>query len=425
MPTLNAPNRWFIAAMGVLLQLCLGTVYAWSCFQLPLVNAYHWSNTAVAWAFSLAICCLGLAAAWGGLQLPRHGPRRLAMAGGILFGAGYLLAALALHLRSLPLLYLGYGVVGGCGLGLGYVTPVATAARWFPDRKGLVTGLVIMGFGLGALLMSKVLAPLLVAWADGNYVRVFAALGLVLGVLATAAAACLRNPPPDWVPPAPPRPAGAPAPAPAAPAPAVAVSLGALLRSRTFLLIWLMFFCNIVAGIALISFQSPLFQDLQRRLTPELDAVTLASYGATLVAVSSLFNGIGRLFWGGVSDRVGRLPAFRLLLGTQVLVFAALLFTTRPLLAAALICYVLLCYGGGFGTLPAFVLDTFGSSRMPVIYGTLLTAWSAAGIVGPQLVAWCKDHCGPLAASRAFAAGLAFLVAGFALSLLLPHRQSR
>ena len=145
-------------------------MYAWSYFQKPLVEAYGWSNAQVTWTFSLAICCLGLAAAWGGLQLPRVGPRRLAMIGGVLFGVGHLVAALALHWKSLPLLYLGYGVLGGFGLGLGYVTPVATVAKWFPDKKGLTTGMVIMGFGFGALLMSKLFAPLLYRASGGDLV---------------------------------------------------------------------------------------------------------------------------------------------------------------------------------------------------------------------------------------------------------------
>ena len=131
-----APNRWLIAAAGTALQLCLGTVYAWSYFQGPLMERYGWTNAQVSWTFSLAICCLGLAAAWGGLQLPRFGPRKLAVGGGILFALGYLIAALALYCHCLPLLYFGYGVVGGCGLGLAYVTPVATVAKWFPDKKG-------------------------------------------------------------------------------------------------------------------------------------------------------------------------------------------------------------------------------------------------------------------------------------------------
>ena len=194
-PPADGSGRWLILAAGTILQLCLGTVYAWSYFQQPLTETYHWKNSQVSLVFSLAICCLGLAAAWGGVQLPRFGPRRLAVAGGLLFGLGYLMAAAALACRSLPLLYLGYGIIGGCGLGLCYVTPVATVAKWFPDRKGLATGIVIMGFGLGALLMSKCLAPLLAGLTGGNLVPVFAGLGFVLGGASVVVALLLRNPP--------------------------------------------------------------------------------------------------------------------------------------------------------------------------------------------------------------------------------------
>ena len=302
----STPNRWLIALAGTALQLCLGTVYAWSYFQEPLVRTYGWSNTQVTWAFSLTICCLGLAAAWGGIQLPRFGPRRLAVAGGILFGSGYLLAALALSWRSLPLLYLGYGVVGGCGLGLGYVTPVATVAKWFPDKKGLVTGMVIMGFGFGALLMSKLFAPFLYERTGGNLVMVFAFLGVGFMVATVAVASVLRNPPPGFAV----GPAGRLPPSAAGTADAESPSRNGHARadvgSLRFGLLWAVFFCNILAGISIISFQSPLLQGLCRGIDPDLSLESLRDYGATLIAASSLFNGAGRMFWGGLSDYVGR-----------------------------------------------------------------------------------------------------------------------
>ena len=383
-------NRWLIAGMGTLLQLCLGTVYAWSYFQKPLVTGYGWRNTQVAWTFSLAIGFLGLAAAAGGILLPRFGPRKLAVTGSLLYGAGYLLAALALRLHSLPLLWLGYGVVGGIGLGLGYVTPVATVAKWFPDKKGLVTGMVVMGFGFGALLMSKVIAPVLVA--HFQLPEVFAGAGVAVGVTGLVAAAGLRNPPDT---------------------PVTSIELSGLpLGSRQFLLMWLVFFCNIVAGISIISFQSPLLQDLWRGPNP-------VAAGATLIAVSSVFNGLGRLCWGGWSDRFGQLVTFRIMLATQVVAFGALMVAGNPWLFGALICYVLLCYGGGFGVMPAFVLNTFGPVRMPVMYGCILTAWSAGGIVGSQMVALLKDRFGAQAAGYAFGLGAGLLALGLGVSLLL------
>ena len=402
-------ERWRIAAAGTGLQVCLGTVYAWSYFQRPLVEGYGWSNAQVAGIFSLAICCLGLAAAWGGMNLGRFGPRVLAMTGGAFFGGSYLIAAMALRMHSLPLLYAGYGVLGGIGLGLGYVTPVATVARWFPDRKGLATGLVIMGFGLGALVMSKLLAPALMAAAQGNLVIVMACLGGIFLPVTMLCGWVLRFPPAagstgntasaDW---------GA---------------VVACLMSRRFWMMWIVFFCNIAAGIAVIGFQSPLLQDLLSRRDPGLTPVLLAAYGATLIAVSSLFNGLGRFLWGGVSDRLGRVRTFRLLLATQMVAFVLLALAPSPWLFAILVCYVLLCYGGGFGTMPSFVLDVFGERMMPAVYGTILTAWSAAGVAGPQVVAWLKDNEPARAPMLAFSAGAALLAAGFVCSLLLREKR--
>jgi OFA family oxalate/formate antiporter-like MFS transporter len=417
-------GRWFVAVVCTVLMLNLGTVYAWSFFQQPLCETYNWTNSQVAWTFSLAICFLGLAAAAGGIILPRTGPTPLALLGSVLFGAGYLLAALALKLHSLPLLYLGYGVLGGTGLGLGYVTPVATVAKWFPDRRGFATGMVVMGFGFGALLMSKVVAPMLLAHSQGNLVQVFAILGLAFLLLLIPVASFVRNPPPGWLPP------GYAPPPESATAPAGITATGAwgCIASRTFVLLWIMFFCNIAAGIAIIGFQSPLFQEICSKADPTLGRETLVNYGATLIAVSSLFNGIGRFLWGGISDRIGRPAAFRLILGTQLPAFVGLMYTGKPWLFALLVCYILLCYGGGFGTMPAFVLDKFGSKVMPAVYGAILTAWSAAGIAGPQLVALIKDryptslHPG-VAAFYSFSLACVFLLTGAILTFFISQRR--
>ncbi|MEI8140272.1 MAG: OFA family MFS transporter [bacterium] len=404
-------KRWWIAVSGTCLQICLGSVYAWSYFQMPLMNRYHWSNTQVSWVFSLAICFLGLAAAWGGMNLGKWGPRRLAMLGGVLFGSGTLIAALALHVESLILLYVGYGIVGGTGLGLGYVTPVATVAKWFPDKKGFVTGMVVMGFGLGAMLMSKVLAPMLMAATGGNPVSVFAFLGVFFLITVTLCGTVLQNPPAGYVPEG-----MTPTSSTVCAFSDEYVPISSYLLSRRFLTMWGVFFCNIVAGIAIIGFQSPLLQDLLRKENPVMTTSALVSTGATLIAVSSLFNGIGRFLWGGLSDRIGRIQVFRIMLATQGLAFLILSRVENPWLFAVLVCYVLLCYGGGFGAMPSFVLDVFGGKRMPWVYGSILTAWSAAGIVGPQIVAWLKDHYAQQAGPVSFLVGAGFLIIGLALS---------
>ncbi len=418
------PNRWLIAIMGTLLQVCLGTVYAWSFFQKPIMTGFHWNNTQVMWIFSLAICFLGLAAAWGGINLAKFGPRMLAMGGGLLYGLGYLLAAFAMQQKSLPLFYVSFGVIGGIGLGLGYVTPVATSAKWFPDKKGFITGMVVMGFGLGALFMSKVLAPILMKSFDGNLISVFVTIGLVMIVLATSAGAFMQNPPAGYVP------AGYTPPVMSASGKAAdeAVTARDCILSGRFLVIWLFFFANICAGIMFIGMQSPMLQDLLKTgekyagMTPDAAKAALAAAGATLIAISSIFNGVGRFFWGGLSDKIGRVNTFRIILASQVLVFVALIFVKSPLLFGVLVCYVLLCYGGGFGTAPSTVLTVFGSRLMPVVYGAILTAWSTAGIIGPQVAALIKDKAPDKASLYTFSVGAVILLGGLLLTFLVNDK---
>jgi OFA family oxalate/formate antiporter-like MFS transporter len=410
--------------MGSVLMLCLGTVYAWSFFQDLLVRQFktdfNWTNSEVAWIFSFAILFLGLTAAWGGTWLAKIGPRKMAVSGGLLFALGYALGALALSIKSLLLLYLSYGVIGGIGLGLGYVTPVATVAKWFPDRKGLATGMVIMGFGLGALFMSKILAPTFIAITGGRtLVPVFLLLAAVFLVLAVGSAWFMENPPTGW------RPKGYAPTGSAADTSAkdVAIPASKAIFSRRFALMWVVFFCNITAGISIISFQSPLLQTLFKNSDPSLVAATLAGFGATLIAVSSLFNGAGRFFWGAVSDRIGRAQTFRIMLGSEIVVFAILSLINNPWLFAVLACWVLLCYGGGFGTMPAFVSDVFGARLMPAVYGAVLTAWSAGGIVGPQIVAILKDRVPERASLLSFLVSGGFVLLGFVLAFFLSNRQ--
>ena len=424
----TSTNRWLIAIMGTILQLTLGTVYAWSFFQKPLVTAFQWSNTQVAWAFSLAIFTLGFAAAWGGVKLPKYGPTKLAVIGALLYGLGWILGGFALSTRSLVLLYLGYGIIGGLGLGLGYVTPVATVVKWFPDKKGLVSGMVVMGFGFGALVLSKIIAPILVGMygSDGpGLVRMFYSIGVILLILAVPAAAMMRNPPAGFVP------AGYTPPATAAAATgntapnATALTAQNCVTSGRFMLMWIVFFCNITAGIMFIGFQSPMLQDLLKLRDPSLDTQALAAAGATLIAISSIFNVVGRFFWGGLSDKIGRIQTFRIILASQILVFAALIFIRQPLLFGILVCYVLLCYGGGFGSMPSFVLDTFGQRLMPAVYGTILTAWSFAGIVGPQIVAIIKDmfkDTPNVVPTYTFIVGTILLIIGFLVALMLNNK---
>ena len=410
--------RAVIVLLCTMLQICFGTVYAWSFFQTLLVAQLGWSFTDSAIAFSVAIFSLGTSAAWAGAALPRLGPRRLALAGSVMFSGGYLIAGLALHLDAILLFYLGYGVIGGAGIGLGYVTPVATAAKWFPDRKGLATGIVVMGFGLGALLLSKVLGPLLVLRTEGDLPLVFAWLGVVFAAILIPSSLALRDPPADF--------AAAPTnPPDEAESDDDAGPVALYLHSPEFATMWLVFFFNIAAGISVISFQSSMLQDVWGLADPTIEPETLAEYGATLIAVSSLCNGAGRLFWGLLSDRIGRVRVFRILLASQMVVFGVLMTERDPWVFSALVCYVLLCFGGGFATMPSFVLDVFGAKRMSVIYGAVLTAWAAAGIVGPLYVGNLKDQYPDRAVTYCFLIGVLILGLGYVFSYLLNDGRIR
>ena len=400
------------------LQVCFGTVYAWSFFQTLLVRQLGWTFTETAIAFSLTIFSLGCSAAWAGAMLPKLGPRKLAIIGSVMFAGGYLLAGLALHIDFLPLFYLGYGVIGGAGIGLGYVTPVATAAKWYPDRKGLATGIVVMGFGVGAFLLSIVLAPILIVHTEGDLPLVFAGLGILFAAILLPSSYFLRDPPPGYRITA----AGA---ATVLQEDEDSGTVKECLQSREFAIMWLVFFFNIAAGISVISFQSSLLQDVWGLADPAIEPEVLAQYGATLIAVSSLCNGAGRLFWGLLSDRIGRVRVFRILLASQMVVFGILMTESNPWVFSALICYVLLCFGGGFATMPSFVLDVFGAKKMSVIYGAILTAWAAAGIFGPVYVGYIKDQYPDRAVIYCFLIGVLILGLGFTFSYLLNDDRVR
>lgn len=383
---------------------------------------YGWSNVETMWIFSISILFLGLSAAIGGRILPKYGPKKLATVGALLYGLGYLVSAYAMQIQSLTLFYIGFGMIGGIGLGLGYVTPVATVSKWFPDKKGLVTGMVVMGFGLGALVMSKLIAPLFLEIANDNIIEVFMYISISLIILGTMAGLCMKNPPKDYVPDG------------YHPEKHESqqeesknnLSLKSSLLSKKFLGMWLIFFLNISAGIMFISLQSPMIQDLLLLKDASITAEELSIAGASLIAISSLFNGVGRFFWGGISDKTGRIQVFRLIVASQIIVFILMIYTENPWIFGALVCYVLLCYGGGFGAMPSYVLDVFHAKLMPVVYGAILTAWSIGGIVGPQVAAFIRDYYADtpeLIGSRTYIAGTILLGLGFIISLMLNNKS--
>ena len=405
----------------ILLHLCFGTVYAWSFFQVLLVDHLDWSFTDTSLSFGLTIFSLGLSAAWAGMMLPKIGPRKLAIAGSLLFCSGYFIASWALQNDNLALFLFGYGFVGGTGLGFGYVVPVATVANWFPEHKGLSTGLVVMGFGLGALFLSKLLAPALLVHTEENLSEVFLLLGVLFGCILIPSSFFVTNPPkvetnqetklavptpeqtdedrPDYV--------------------------RRCLGSYEFIVMWLIFFFNIAAGISVISFQSPLLQDVWELNDASVEPEMLAIYGANLIAASSVCNGLGRLLWGLLSDHIGRVMVFRILLASQTVVFGILMTERDPWIFSALVCYIMLCFGGGFATMPSFVLDVFGQKKMSTLYGLILTAWSFAGIIGPLYVGYLKDNYPNRVVIYCFLIGVLFLSLGFIFSMLLSNERIR
>lgn len=386
-------RRWTIVAAGVVIMFVLGTVYAWSVFKNPLMARHHWPAGQVTAAFELAILFLGISAACGGRLVDRAGARRVAMVAAALFGLGTALAGVADALASRWILWLGYGVVGGIGNGLGYIIPIAVLVRWFPEKKGLVTGLAVMGFGLGAAVMGKTAPALIVSL---GIAKTFYLCGALFFVVLIAAASRLSNPPADWAPPLPAGPRRAPAEA------AVTTDFAGASRMPQFYALWLILFINIAAGIALISNLSPLAQS----------QVGLgAAQAGTLVFVCSLFNGLGRLFWATVSDRIGRREAFLLILGTQVPLFFILPRVGNAALFCAIASYIFMCYGGGFAVMPSFAAETFGARNIGQIYGKILLAWGVAGIVGPLNMEYSGSFTRALALSGgALAAGLALVV---------------
>lgn len=391
-------KRWQVAVAGVVMQMVLGTVYAWSVFKKPLMESHGWSNTEVGLAFTLAILFIGVSAAFGGKFVDRAGSRKVATIAAVLFSIGMLSAALADKFDSLWLLWLGYGVIGGTGNGLGYITPIAILVRWFPDRRGLITGLAVMGFGLGAALMGQT-APLMLLRLDAS--STFFVFAGVFFVMLLLAAQKLNNPPAGWV--APVSTAQKATTAPAGPSCDLRTAIG----SYQFYLLWLLLFINVTAGLTLISNLSP-FAQKQLGISPGL--------AGTIILLSSLVNGFGRMGWAALSDKIGRKVTFLVILSTQVPVFLLLPHLTSFPLFTVACCYILSCFGGGFATMPAFAADTFGTRCMGEIYGKVLLAWGIAGIAGPMVMeAAQKRPCG-YDGGLHVAAGL--LVVGFLLALL-------
>jgi OFA family oxalate/formate antiporter-like MFS transporter len=333
----------------------------------------------------------------------RVGPRRVALCAGLLYGVGVFLASFSGG--RLWWLYGSYGLMGGIGLGLGYIVPVATLVKWFPDRRGMITGLAVAGFGAGALITAPIATRLIV---EVGPLRTFAILGAAYLIAVTAAASFMQNPPEGYSPPG-----WMPTTA-STSRTARSHTLSDALRTWQWYGLWMLLFLNTTAGIAIISQAAPMAE--------EVTGAT-AAQAAGMVGVIAIANGAGRLFWAWLSDAVGRRLVFLLMFPLQALVFALLPSIESFALFTALLCAVLLCYGGGFGTLPAFAADYFGSEHVGPIYGLILTAWSVAGVLGPTLIATLRENTGRYNEGLYLIAGL-MLVSTLIPVVIAPPRRS-
>lgn len=363
-------NRYVVAVSGVVLHLMLGSTYAWSVFRNPIISETGWDISSVSFAFSLAIFCLGMSAAFMGHLVERFGPRIMGMISAILYGAGNVLTGLAIETQQLWLLYVAYGILGGIGLGSGYITPVSTIIKWFPDRRGLATGFAIMGFGFASLVTSPLAQSLMIRIGVG---KTFYILGLVYFFVMMIASQFIKQPPQEKI-----------------------TTLthdgkknamnsqiitglkaNAAIKSKTFYIIWLTLFINISCGLGLISAASPMAQDL---------AGYSAESAALLVGVLGIFNGFGRLLWASLSDYIGRPLTFIILFIVNFIMTSSLFLSFNAIVFAIAMSILMTCYGAGFSLLPAYLSDIFGTKELATLHGYSLTAWAIAGLFGPLLL---------------------------------------
>jgi MFS family permease len=396
-------NRWLVPPAALAIHLSIGQAYAFSVFKLPLTRVIgisqpapgDWSQPELAWIFTIAIVFLGLSAALFGRWLERAGPRKSGVVAAACWAGGFLVSAAGVRLHNIWLLYLGYGVLGGCGLGLGYITPVSTLIKWFPDRRGMATGMAIMGFGGGAMIGAPLADLLMKHYATPTSVGVvqtFVTMGLIYFVVMMAGAFLFRVPPPGFTVPPPVRRSRALTVEHATLRPPLItlrhVHVDVAWKTPQFGLLWAVLFLNVSAGIGILEQASPMIQEMFKgRVT--------AGAAAGFVGLLSLFNMAGRFGWSSLSDRIGRKRTYG-----AFFTLGPLLYVTLPLagrigsviLFVAAAALIITMYGGGFATIPAYLSDLFGTQFVGAIHGRLLTAWSAAGVAGPVLVNYIREY---------------------------------
>ena len=438
----SSGNRWGILIAGIGVMLCLGTVYSWSIFTRPLLAAFGWSNADVTWAFAVAIFCFGIGTVIGGRWQDRSGPRIVTTVGIIMWGIGLLLAGLGTVAFGKWWLYLCYGLIGGIGGGMAYVTPVAIVTKWFPDRRGMATGLVVMGFGLGAFFYNQIVpriagfaaaakqagvyaearadaikAGTVATFNPAQYaltpdqvhavMNIFTWSGVVFIIVGGICAWLISNPPTGYTVP------GAVA---AAAASGPSYTPSQALGMPQLYALWLLLFLNVTAGILIISNAVPIFSDL----TGLTAAIVAPLYG-----LLAIFNGLGRFFWGSVSDRIGRGLTYTVMYLIQAVIFFILASLHDPWLVGIGFAIVLACYGGGFGVMPSFTADFFGTKYLGQIYGFILTGWGTAGLVGPLVAAWVKDHTGSFTGAMPWVAVMLIVAAIIPFFIKKPTEQPK
>src|SRR5579863_1983597 len=457
-------NRWRVPQASIAIHLCIGSVYAWSIFNSPLMrvqgviasSSQDWTLRQVVWIFTVAIFCLGLAAAVAGKWIEQVGPRTVGIVAAACWGSGFLLGALGIHLHQLWLLYLGYGVIGGCGLGLGYVSPVSTLVRWFPDRRGMATGMAIMGFGGGALIATPLKEFLLKHFyrapdylglpesleheivnqagvqfaqlggqlrevvvlsahesasradhaAAGAYVagtgstgvgETFVVLGIIYFLVMLVAALAYRIPAAGW------KPAGWMPPDDELSSRKMIslrhVSIGDALKTPQFYLLWIVLCFNVTAGIGILSVAKTMLIDIFGSALPQIVSNTFAQ---TYVLMTGLFNMLGRFFWASASDHLGRKTTYTIFFVAGIALYLVIPWTAHAasdsqalvglILFYAVTMLIFTMYGGGFATIPAYLADLFGSRFVGGIHGRLLTAWSTAGVLGPLAITSLRER---------------------------------
>jgi MFS family permease len=454
-------NRWKVPPASIAIHLCIGSVYAWSIFNPRLIKEFgvvaassgDWSLQSVVWIFSVAIVFLGLAAAFGGKWLEEVGPRMVGVVAGLCWGGGFIIGGLGIMLHQLWLVYLGYGVIGGCGLGLGYVSPVSTLIRWFPDRRGMATGMAIMGFGGGAMIATPIKETLLgvfykapqylgaesavqmiteggrrMAEVNGQMVEVvvanakqlagapvplqegvyvvgtgntgaamtFFTLGVAYFIVMMIAAFSYRVPREGW------KPAGwTPPTADAASRKMITqndVHIDQALKTPQFYLLWIVLCFNVTAGIGVIGVAKTMMTEIFGTTLP---VIVNSAFAATYVFMISVFNMVGRFFWASTSDFIGRKNTYHIFFVLGIVLYLSIPFAAQQVSVNPVVTWLVMfygatmiiftMYGGGFATIPAYLADIFGTKYVGGIHGRLLTAWSTAGVLGPLAITQLRN----------------------------------